>query len=161
DLFMQVEAFNRGPADATLHLLPQLWFRNTWSWWPNAPRPELSAAGEGLLVARHPQLGTYHLYADGSPALLFCDNDTNTPRLFGARDTKGYFKDAFHDYLVHGDHSAVNPHQKGTKSAVVYTQTVPAGGSVRLRLRLTQTPTAAPFATCDQTLARRRQEADE
>jgi hypothetical protein len=161
DLFLQVEAFNRGPEDATLHLLPQLWFRNTWSWWPNAPRPVLSAAGEGLIVARHPQLGTYYLHADGSPDLLFCDNDTNTRRLFGARDTKGYFKDAFHDYVVHGDRSAVNPNQKGTKSAAVYTQTVPAGGSVRLRLRLTQKPTADPFATCDETLARRRREADE
>src|SRR5207244_703504 len=142
DLFMQVEAFNRGPEEAALHLLPQLWFRNTWSWWPNVPRPALSAAGEGHVVARHPKLGTYHLYADGSPALLFCDNDTNVRRLFGARDTKGYFKDAFHDYLVHGDHSAVNPRPQGTRSAALYAQTVPPGGSEAQLLPLTQTPRA-------------------
>jgi hypothetical protein len=160
DLFLQVEAFNRGPEAAALHLLPQLWFRNTWSWRPDAPRPELSAAGEAHITARHLKLGTYHLYADGAPALLFCDNDTNVRRLFGERDAQGYFKDAFDDYLIHGDRSAVNPLRQGTRAAALYTQSVPPGGSVRLRLRLTKTPTDAPFATCDETLGRRRREAD-
>jgi hypothetical protein len=161
DLFMQVEAFNRGPEDAPLHLLPQLWFRNTWSWSSGAPRPELSAAEDAHVIAQHPRLGTYHLYADGTPALLFCDNDTNARRLFGQRDAKGYFKDAFHDYLVHGDRAAVNPRQTGTKAAVLYAQTVPPGGSVRLRLRLTRAPAADPLQFCDETIARRRREADE
>ncbi len=161
DVLMCVQAYNRGPEAASLHLLPQLWFRNTWSWTAGAPRPDLSTPGPGHVVARHPKLGTYHLYAEGGPALLFCDNDTNARRLFNVAGARGYFKDAFHDYLVRGDRSAVNPARKGTKCAAHYTQTVPTGGSVRLRLRLTSAPTADPFGPFNGTLQERREEADE
>src|SRR6516162_9864092 len=79
DLLMQVTAHNRGPDAADLHLLPQIWFRNTWSWTPGSARPALAAAGEGVLAAGHPQLGSYWVYGDEQPTLLFCENDTNTP----------------------------------------------------------------------------------
>jgi hypothetical protein len=161
DVLMCVQAYNRGPDAASLHLLPQLWFRNTWSWRSGVPRPDLSTPGPGHVVARHPELGTYHLYAEGPPALLFCDNDTNTRRLFGVPDAHGFFKDAFHDYVVKGDRAAVNPEQKGTKCAAHYALTVSAGGSVRLRLRLTRTPTSEPFEPFDGILEQRREEADE
>lgn len=79
DILMCVTAYNRGPEPAVLHLLPQLWFRNTWSWGHDAERPQLAAVGEAEMVARHAKLGEYHWYLDGTPELLFCDNETNTP----------------------------------------------------------------------------------
>ncbi len=106
---MLISVHNRGPEAARIHLLPQLWFRNTWSWKTEAARPELSAAGTGRIRVRHAELGEYHCSCDGSPALLFCDNDTNVRRHFGERNAQGYFKDAFHDYLMSGIESAVNP----------------------------------------------------
>jgi hypothetical protein len=162
DLLMVVTVHNRGPADAPLHVLPQLWFRNTWAWVPGAERPGLAAAGEGLVEARHPDLGIYRLQADGKPALLFCDNDTNVARVFGVDGARGYYKDGFHDYLVRGERGAVNPRQTGTKAAAHYALTVPGGASARLRLRLSQGPSPAePFRDFDLVLERRRREADD
>jgi hypothetical protein len=159
DVLMQVTAHNRGPDDAVLHLLPQLWFRNTWSWKGNALKPDLAVSKEDAIEARHPELGNYLLYAEGEPGLLFCDNETNGPRLFGVDGVKGYYKDAFHDYVVKGDRGAVNPQQTGTKAAAHYTFTVPAQGVVRVRLRLTAAATE-PFLAFDRLLEQRRQEAD-
>jgi hypothetical protein len=161
DLLMQIEAHNRGPEAAVLHLLPQLWFRNTWSWRQGAPRPVLTVSGPGHVSARHPELGTYYLHAETAPALLFCDNDTNTRRLFNVSDAQGYFKDGLHDYVVQGDRAAVNPAQQGTRCAAHYSQTVPASGSMRLRLSLTNAATADPFGGFDALLEQRRREADE
>src|SRR5437667_1797547 len=98
DILMRVTAHNRGPDPAALHLLPQVWFRNTWSWKEGSPRPVLRDSG-GVLALGHPTLGEYFAHVDGSPELLFCDNETNTRRLFG-QDARGHFKDSFHDYLV-------------------------------------------------------------
>src|SRR5262249_50095568 len=137
DLLVQITAHNRGPDDAPLHVLPQLWFRNTWSWSNGSPKPELAATDVGVVTARHPRLGDYSFFAEGGPDLLFCENETNFPRLFGGNGEHGYYKDAFHDYVVRGDRAAVNPRQTGTKAAAHYAFTVPAGGSVRVRLRLT------------------------
>src|SRR5262245_50448667 len=80
DVLMQVTVHNRGPDEAAIHLLPQVWFRNTWSWKPGADRPALAAAGDRAVLARHPELGVYHVYGEGEPALLFCHNETNAPR---------------------------------------------------------------------------------
>jgi hypothetical protein len=196
DVLMQITAHNRGPEAATLHVLPQLWFRNRWSWAAAAPRPLLAAetplpsgerSGEGLLSSRgapltpalspggrgSPEtpasvvhatddvLGQYWLYAGGQPELLFCDNETNFRRLFGLNDVEGYFKDAFHDYVVHGKQAAVNPARTGTKAAAHYRLQVPAGGSASLRVRLSNAAQTAPFQSFDATLVQRRREADE
>jgi hypothetical protein len=160
DLLMCVTVHNRGPDAARLELLPQLWFRNTWAW-ANGTRPVLAAAGANCLTASHPLLGSYAFHADGAPALLFCDNDTNARRLYGVGDARGYFKDAFHDYVVRGDRLAVNPERKGTKAAAHYALSVPAGGSAQVRLRLSQPDGPDPFAQFDETLGQRRREADE
>src|SRR5262249_30663358 len=96
DLLMQVTAYNRGPDDAPLHVLPQLWFRNTWTF-QGDPKPTLSVTAGGAVEAVHRKLGTYFLHAESEPALLFCDNETNVHRLFGVDGQRGYFKDAFHD----------------------------------------------------------------
>jgi hypothetical protein len=160
DVLMQITAHNRGPEPAALHVLPQLWFRNTWSWQAGAARPRLWTPAAGVVEAGHPQLGTYRLYAEGKPELLFCDNDTNFGRLFGVDGQKGCFKDAFHDYVVGGRPDAVNPHQTGTKAAAHYALTVPASGTAVLRLRLAEGGSADPFGPFAQVLQARRDEAD-
>src|SRR5439155_6009086 len=101
-------------------------------------------AGRGAIGAHHPDLGAYTLYAEGDPALLFCDNETNVARLYGVNGVKTYYKDAFHDYVVRGDRFAINPEQMGTKAAVHYILNVAAHGSARVRLRLVR---AGPEAT--------------
>jgi len=135
DILMRVTVHNRGPEEATIHLLPQLLFRNTWSW-DNSERPVLRAEKDGSISAKHATLGEFRLYCDGAPELLFCDNDTNVRRLYGETGAPGFFKDAFHEYVVNGNKAAINPQQTGTKSAAHYTITVPAQASSVIRLRL-------------------------
>jgi hypothetical protein len=139
DILIRITAANRGPEEAALHLLPTLWFRNTWSWGRSGegywPKPNLSV-GEGAITAEHASLGRWLLTFDGTPDLLFTENETNVERLFGAPNSGRYVKDAFHEYLVHGRKAVVNPDQTGTKAALHYSFNVPAGSEVTLRLRL-------------------------
>jgi hypothetical protein len=160
DVLVRITTHNRGTEPAVLHVLPQLWFRNTWSWQSGAARPQLETVAAGVIEARHDKLGTYRLYADGGPPLLFCDNDTNVHRLFGVDGQEGYFKDAFHDYVVAGHPDAVNPQQTGTKAAAHYTFTLPAGGAALLRLRLTEGRQDDPFGTFAEVFQARRDDAD-
>jgi len=160
DILMLVTAHNRGPEEAALHLLPQLWFRNTWSWKQGAPRPELKAEGDSTVAARHARLGDYQFHCDGKPELLFTDNETNTRRLYGWDGALGYFKDAFHEYITCGAKTAVNPRRTGTKLAAHYQFSVPASSRASIRLRLTRGQASAPFADFDNLFQRRRDEAD-
>jgi hypothetical protein len=165
DVLIRITATNRGPDPAPLHLLPTLWFRNTWAWDLDAKRPRLAAEGRtrGVLVAEHPGLKEpYRLWCDGTPTLLFTENDTNASRLFGTANPSPYVKDAFHAYVVGGDPRAVNPAGEGTKAAAHYRGVVAAGASEQLRLRLTNDdPAGDPFADFEATFAARRREADE
>src|SRR5262249_2746401 len=136
DILMLVTVHNRGPEEATIHLLPQLWFRNTWSWKQNTGRPELAATRDGVITAKHAELGEYRLLCEGSPTRLFTENDTNVRWHHGRANATGHFKDAFHEYLVAGNTAAVNSQQTGTKAAAHYELTVPAGGSRSVRVRL-------------------------
>jgi len=113
-----------------------LWFRNTWSWKNDATKPELSLTNRGGVAVKHAELGAYGLYSDDEPAVLFCDNETNQQRLYGQPDAEGYFKDAFNEFIVHGNRGAVNPDQVGTKVGVLHKLTISAGGSKQIRLRL-------------------------
>jgi len=173
DILMLVTAYNRGPDAATLHLLPTLWFRNTWSWGGDAPKPTLTAAdGEsGIAAARasHAELGEWVLRADGSAQLLFCENETNNQRLFGVPNASPYVKDGIGEFVVHGADDAVNPERTGTKVAADHVLEVPAGDSVSIRLRLTASggsQTDAPGkgkplgADFDRVFKARRKEAD-
>ncbi len=135
DLLMRVTVHNRGPDEAVIHLLPQLWFRNTWSWKADSVRPDIARTNHGVLTARHAELGGYGFYFDGEPEILFCDNDTNVRRHFGWNEP-GFFKDAFHEYIVHGNESAVNPQCSGTKVGILHKCTIPASGSTQICLRL-------------------------
>src|SRR5205085_5182438 len=114
DILMLVTVHNRSAEAADLHVLPQLWFRNTWSWESGKQKPVLSAEAAGQIRIRHAQLGPMKLLCDGPAELLFCDNDSNSRRLFGM-DADGYFKDGINDYVVNGDRKAVNPEATGTK----------------------------------------------
>jgi mannosylglycerate hydrolase MGH1-like protein len=165
DVLMRVTAHNRGPEDAVLHVLPQLWFRNTWRWSHGASQPRLHQRGHDHIVAEHPELGTYHLYAARPAAgerhdLLFTDNETNTARLYGLANG-GFVKDAFHERVVNGNEAAVNPARQGTKAAAWYRLSVPAGGSIEIRLRLSQDTKSRPFADFDKVFEQRLREADE
>ena len=153
---------NRAGVDAALHVLQQLWFRNTWSWSPGAARPSLQRYGADLIRAEHAELGSYYLHADGDPAdTLFCDNDTNPARLWGDHSQQGFWKDAFHDLLVQRRVAAVNPSRQGTKAAMWYRLDVPARGTREIRLRLSRTLQRKAFDDFEQILALRIREADQ
>jgi len=160
DLLLRVTAHNRGDAPARLELLPQLWFRNTWSWgrWP--ARPRLSAGPDGVVEAVHPELGVMYLHCAGSPELLFCENESNVGRLWGGR-AEGPFKDGFHAYVVHGRRDAVSAQAAGTKVAARYVLDVAPGAPATVELRLGRERLARPFGDAARVLEGRRSEADE
>jgi len=158
DLCVRVEVFNRGPDPAQVELLPTLWFRNTWSWGGHSKRPRLHAGAGSTIVAEHPIEGRYLLAAEGQPELLFCDNETNGPLLFGTGG-QGYYKDGINDYVVQGKQGAVNPDRIGTKAAARYRLEIPAGGSKVVRLRLSRHGSAR-VDQVDAITAARKDEAD-
>ena len=170
EVLMRVVVDNHGPDEATLDVLPTLWFRNTWSWEQGAPRPRIERDGTSLRVTDHALAG-YRLDAapgpDGlAPESLFCENDTNLPRLFGEPASTPYPKDGINDHVVSGA-ATVNPGGFGTKAALRYRVTVPAGGTTELRLRLHRPEadrTAEPdwaASAFDAVVAAREADADE
>jgi mannosylglycerate hydrolase MGH1-like protein len=145
DILIRVTVANRGPEAATLHLLPTLWFRNTWSWGRSGecywPRPSIVRQRESVLRAEHATLGRYYLAAGNgpfaqSPRLLFTENETNAKRLFDAPNSSPFVKDAFHQHVVGGLSGVVNSSRTGTKAAAHYRLEIPAEESVTVRLRL-------------------------
>ncbi len=167
DIAIKITAFNRGPEAASLHVLPHLWFRNTWFADPQAPRPELEAVQHprcAAIAARHEKLGQRYLYCEGAGELLFTDNETNFYRLWGQSNPTEFQKDGINDYLVQGRKGAVNPAKRGTKSAAHTLLNVAPGQSATLRLRLTDKAPAElpdPFGSFDQTFGERQKESDE
>ena len=161
DILVRITVHNRGPEPARLRVLPTLWFRNTWSWEADQPKPSLREAGPGAIQATHPDLGEYWLLCDGSDELMFTENETNVDRLWRQPNASPYVKDAFHAYVISGRGEAVNPAKVGTKAAAHYALEVPAGGSQTVRLRLTAAKPADAFAGFDATFASRIADADE
>jgi hypothetical protein len=178
DLCVRIEAFNRGPQDAVLHLVPQLWFRNIWAWGAERLQEPVirrgpEAAGSVALLADDSratglrnlpfeyQLGPRHLHAEPDARLLFTDNESNKARLYGpaADDGRVHVKDAFHRHIVDGE-AATNPALQGTKAGLHFIREVPAGGSTVLRLRLQPAAAAVALAEVDAVVAQRRAEAD-
>ena len=150
DILMRVTICNRAAEAAKLHVLPQLWARNIWSWQPHAPKPLLRAGEDGAIAVEHPQLPPLRLYCDGRPELLFCENETNFRRLYGINSAAGTFKDGINDYIVYSDKTAVNPERVGTKAAAHYHLDLAAGESARLRLRLAPAEASAGLADFDR-----------
>jgi hypothetical protein len=167
DILIAIEVCNRGPEKAALHLLPTVWYRNVWSWGLGSRRPRARAAeapaGREAIELEHEYYGTLRLHCEGTPELLFTENETNLARLNGAENESAYVKDGINDYVVHGTPGTVNPDRRGSKAAARYLLDVPAGGSARVRLRLTGEAAAGdPFGKdFDQTFAARKREADE
>jgi len=168
DILIQIEVWNRGPESAKIHVLPTLWFRNTWEWAEDFKMPVLrleSDPGRSVVIsAKESELGEFFLYAEGGGVPLFTDNETNRERLFGSPNTSQYVKDGFNELLVHGKKNAVNPNHVGTKASVAYELSVPAGESGTLRLRLSRTKPEKlrdPFKGFNESLEARREEADE
>jgi hypothetical protein len=178
DVAIRVTVWNRGPEPAPLHVLPHLWFRNTWAWGAQpGPEPIIVAGPSGpgfqSLLADDTtgeplrnlpflyRLGPRHLYMDAGGPLLFTYNETNAERLYGpgARSRKPYVKDAFHRRVVGGE-EATNPEEVGTKACAALRRVVPARGSITLRLRLTPETLDDPLAAVDDVIESRRAEAD-
>ncbi|MGF1582870.1 MAG: glucosidase [Gemmataceae bacterium] len=161
DILVLITAYNRGPDEAELYLLPQVWFRNIWSWGHNThePKPTMEQTGHSVHV-NHPDTGKYWLAFEAEAKLLFCDNDTNAVRVYGMSPNGQYFKDAFHEYLVHDNASAVNPTHRGTKCAGLHHRKIPAGATQTVRFRLSQDEHNDPFANFANLLDQRRLEAD-
>ncbi|MBI4522562.1 MAG: glucosidase [Deltaproteobacteria bacterium] len=170
DILILLHATNRGPETAVLHLLPTLWFRNTWSWGLDERRPRLrrSDAMEQMatIEIQHHYYGHRWLYCEGQPELLFTENESNNRRLFGLDNISRYVKDGINDYLVSGVKEAVNPAGTGTKAAAHYRLMLDSGETTTLRLRLTEAQpvsvTRDPLSSdFDRILSDRRKEADE
>ena len=173
DILIRINVTNRGPDPAPIHLLPTLWFRNTWDWGRDPRRPTIAAtngnsrkpSAHRTLTAQHYHLGEYIMYCADADKLLFTENETNFPRLFKSPGPTPYVKDAFHEYVVGGKTTAVNPSSIGTKAAAVYSRTVPAGEAITIDLRLAALvgdhPLEMPFADFDSFVDQRRAEADE
>ena len=162
DVLLRITVENRGAEAAPIHALPQLWFRNTWSWKGGKARPLLRQVSPGVVRAEHARLCVYHLHVDGDPAeMLFCENESNHARLWNQPGGSGFFKDGFHQRVVHGDRTAVNPAHCGTKVAAWYVRQVPAGGRIEIRLRLTRAADGGAFRDFDEIFACRIREADE
>jgi hypothetical protein len=167
DLRIRVRVTNAGPEPATLHVLPTMWYRNTWSWEQDPARPRLAASGETTITAAHERFGPMVLRAapapDGTlPTQLYCENETNAERLFASPSTTAYPKDGINDHVVHGA-ATVNPAQEGTKAAFWYRLDVPAGETVVLSLRLAPAADDDPAVfgpAFDEVLAQRQAEAD-
>jgi hypothetical protein len=168
DVLIRISIANRGAEDATLHVLPTLWFRNTWSWSPGVPKPVLrqieAPKGTKIVAAMHAELGERRLCVEGEVPLLFTENETNNNRIYGTTNAGPYVKDGINDYVIHGSTTAVNPDGNGTKTAAHYIVNVKAGGTVTLRLRLMEAPRTKsmnPFDEYDSVFNLRVKEADE
>ena len=170
DILIRISATNRGPESAQLVLLPTLWYRNTWSWGSDEPRPSLQRGkvqgGGAAIEVDHPFYGRRWLYCEGSPELLFTENETNYRRLYGAENGSPYVKDGINEYIVHGVKEAVNPERVGTKVAAHYPLTIAPGKTMAVRLRFTDTEIPATgekaFGTAfDQIFGERQREAEE
>ena len=167
DILIQISVSNRGPEMAALHVLPTLWFRNIWNWWPDEPKPSLMDAsarnGGSAIAATNAVLGDYFLHCEGPARLLFTENETNNERLFGSANPTPYVKDGINNYLVTGRQDAVNPNHTGTKAAAHYEIRVGAGATSVIRLRLSNVApgTEEPFGRrFDQIIEAGRHEAD-
>jgi hypothetical protein len=166
DICVAISVYNRGPEAAELHVLPTLWFRNTWSWGGSGERPTLQAlpGKTGVVKAVHPTLGERYFICEGGAPLLFTENETNMQRVFGVPNRSPFVKDGINNYVVHGQQDAVNPAQKGTKVAALYRLNVKPGECKTIRVRLSSKEPGAkgnPFSDFGDVVERRHKEADQ
>jgi hypothetical protein len=159
DIFILLTIFNRSKESAALNVVPQLWFRNTWSWGWDNDKPLLSA-GNNKIITSHKELGKFFLYYDGSPDLLFCENETKQQPL-PASDKGLFFKDGINDFILHGKKLAVNPDLKGTKAGLNYFFNILGEQSATIRLRLVNNEITSPFSGFSDIFEQRKKENSE
>ncbi len=166
EIHVRITASNRGPDTARLHMLPTLWFRNTWAWQDGSVHPRMKsiAAPDGAawaVRADHPLMTFYYLYGRQIAPCLFTENDSNAERLWGQPNPTPYVKDAFHRHVIQGEVGVVNPEQVGSKFAAWHVLDVAAGQDACIELVLSAQPLQQPFANSAGVFAQRRQEADD
>ncbi|MBT1701845.1 MGH1-like glycoside hydrolase domain-containing protein [Chryseosolibacter indicus] len=160
DLLIRVTIYNRGEKSAAINLLPTLWLRNTWSWGIDEKNAEIFKDEAGVISAHHPDLDTYYLYYEDNIALLFCENETNTERLYGYQ-SNGTYKDGINDFLIHNKHGAVSDLPKGTKASLNYDLALEAGDSKIICLRISSKYNPNPFKDFQKIFDKRIEEADD
>ena len=158
DILIRITVHNRANESASLNLIPSLWFRNTWAWGYDDYKPQLSATAQNIIDVYHKNLGQYYLFSEGRHDLIFCDNETNTQRLYGHQSGTTYYKDGINDHIVHGMDS-VNKNLNGTKAALNYELCIAPGESATVRVSLCKDAKYS-FARFDKIFERRKQEAD-
>ena len=164
EIHIRIMLSNRGPETKTLHVLPQLWFRNTWSWDENATKPALSQVepprgAKWAVKAEHPTLGEHFLYGRHAAQALYTENESNAERLWGVANQSPHVKDAFHRYVIGGEQDAVNPDRTGTKFAAWHVVSVEPGQTSTIGLTLSRMPLVAPFGKREVIFAEREAEA--
>ncbi len=161
DILMKITVFNRGSEAAPLHVLPNIWFRNTWDWGYSSDKPSIERLTNDSLILDHKTLGKRWLYANSPSELLFCDNESNPEKLYSINADKKdcYYKDGINEYIVHGSNT-VNPLQSGTKAAIHFFKKIEAGKSETFCLRLNSTTLEKPFEEFENIFNKRKEEAD-
>ncbi len=159
DIFVKISIKNHSKHDAALNLLPTVWFRNTWSWGYDDYEPNMFAIDDNAIELQHKTFGNFKLYCEKSNSLLFCDNETNTPKLYNAADNKKFYKDGINDYIVHGS-STINPDRGGTKASANYDIVVGANQTYTIRLRLSNKDHDNPFNDFENVFNERINEAN-
>jgi len=149
DILVKITIENRGEEDALLNVMPTVWFRNTWAWGYDNYKPKMYASNNGDIIIDHRDLGQYILHLDNKESIFFCDNESNNKKLYGADNTSAFCKDGINEKLVHGNDTAINIHQSGTKAAVNYDISIKAGASASIRLRLEDGNCMHPFNDFD------------
>ncbi len=164
DILCRITAINRGSEAAPIHILPHIWYRNTWSWGNNSERPGLHRASDGCIEVNERHIGQrwYWVRADGqTPDLLFTENDTNTQKLFNWPNTSPYVKDGIHATVVNGQSDCVNPALRGTKAAAHFHQSIEPGASIVVEVRFSDVQLQKPFEQFEEIFKQRITEADD
>jgi len=163
DILIKITIANRGPETAPINVLPTAWLRNRWTWYGKEPNGAMMTAGERIIELECREYGKRWLYVDGEAELIFTENETNNERLFSSPNPTPFVKDGFHEYIVNGDHSAVNPEKCGTKAAANFRFDIPSGEQVVIRLRFSDQGPAeekAAFRNFERNFTKRIKEAD-
>lgn len=160
DILIKITSYNRGKEKAALNILPQIWFRNAWSWSKDNSKPKMFSDVDSIKLV-HEKLGEYNLYYDENPEALFCENETNYKRLYNVDNTNTYLKDGINDYITQKIKSSVNPSKTGTKASLNYDIEIDGGSFKSVRLRLVKNSIQDPFQNFDLIFKQKINEADE
>jgi hypothetical protein len=162
DILIKCRVINRSSEEAPLHIIPQIWFRNTWAWGYDNYKPEVYASADSPLIVEHRKTGNYYLYYDNTSEAeaLFCENETNVGHFGGKVEAGAFYKDGVNNYIVNKQQDDVNPNMRGTKAALHYKYFIPAGGEKEVHLRLSKTQQYEPFGDFNEIFNTRLAETD-